>query len=34
MKLTKAQCGFLQSLKALSTLGVYPNVLRVASVTW
>lgn len=31
MKLTKAQRGFLQSLKALNTLGVHPNVLRVAS---
>ena len=31
MKLTKAQRGFLQSLKALNTAGVYPNVLQVAS---
>ena len=32
MKLTKAQRGFLQALEALNTLGVYPNVLRVASI--
>lgn len=33
MKLTKVQRGFLQSLKALNTAGVYPSVLQVASAT-
>lgn len=33
MKLTKAQRGFLQSLKALNAAGVYPSVLQVASAT-
>lgn len=33
MKLTKAQRGFLQSLKELNAAGVYPNVLQVASAT-
>ena len=33
MKLTKAQRGFLQSLKVLNTAGVYPSVLRVADAT-
>ena len=33
MKLTKAQCEFLQSLKVLNTAGVHPNVLQVASAT-
>jgi len=31
MRLTKAQRGFLQSLKVMNTAGVYPNVLQVVS---